>query len=221
MRANRDALGWAEATTSLHEARLDAVVDRLLSDDAESVLDLGCGSGALLERLVLEPALRWIVGVDRSPLALAAAEARLTLSGGARDGRLSLRLGSVTELHGDLAGVDAVALVETLEHLPSAHLSRLERAVFTGLGPGRVVITTPNREYNALYGMEPGEYRHPHHRFEWDRPKFERWASGAAGRNGYAVAFEGVGPAHGWFGSPTQMAVFRRQATAPGSGPRR
>lgn len=212
MRSNIGVLGWGERSTSLHEERLDAVMDHVVSAETKVVLDLGCGSGALLERLVLEPQLRRIVGVDSSSLALAAADARLTASDGSRDERLSLRQGSVTSVHDDLRGVDVVALVETFEHLRPSHISRLERAVFTDVRPHRVAITTPNREYNPIYGLERDEYRHPHHRFEWDRCKFERWASGVARRNGYDVAFEGIGPGHAWLGRPTQMAVFRRRS---------
>lgn len=206
-----DVLGWETTSTPLHEERLDAVMRHLLIDGVESVLDLGCGAGALLERLLSEPRLRRIVGVDRSNLALLAAEQRLRCEDGTRDERLSLRQGSVTSVGEDLAGLDAAALVETIEHLDPGHLSRLERGLFTRLRPGRVVITTPNRAYNVLYGLEPDELRHPHHRFEWDRPRFERWAAGVARRNDYGVAFEGIGPVDAWFGGSTQMAVFLRR----------
>lgn len=203
-------LGWEETSTPFHEERLDAVLDQLMVGDVETVLDLGCGSGALLERLIGEPRLRRIVGVDPSQRALAAAEQRLAAADGTRDERLSLRQGSLIALTDDLAGFDAAALVETIEHLEPANLSAMERALFARLAPGRVVMTTPNREYNTVYGLAPDEHRHPHHRFEWDRPKFERWATGVADRNGYSVAFQGIGPAHAMYGSSTQMAVFAR-----------
>jgi hypothetical protein len=87
----------------------------------------------------------------------------------ARQRRVALRQGTVTDADEDLVGFDAAALVETIEHVDPAHLSRLEHSLFSRLRPGRVVITTPNREYNRLYGMKPGEMRHPDHRFEWDR----------------------------------------------------
>jgi len=205
-------LGWAEGSTPLHERRLDAVIDHLLINRVETVLDLGCGSGALLERFLSVPGLRRIVGVDRSPHALLAAEQRLTSAERAWDERLSLRQGSVTAIDQDLRGFDAAVLVETIEHLEPALLSGLERSVFRGLSPRLVVITTPNHEYNVLYGLAPGEYRHPHHRFEWDRPRFEGWARGVGDRNQYDLTFEGIGPAHAWLGSSTQMAVFRRSA---------
>jgi small RNA 2'-O-methyltransferase len=204
-------LGWGHST-ALHDERLEAVAERLLSGRTDLLLDLGCGSGALLERLLLDASVRRVVGVDSSPLALHAAYLRLDTP--ANRGRWSLREGSITEPQKDLPAVDAVALVETLEHLNPAHLSRLERAAF-GLRADLVVITTPNREYNVLYGLAPGEYRHPHHRFEWDRRRFEAWAGGVAERTGYAVRFEGIGPAHAWYGAPTQMAIFRRSRPLP------
>lgn len=198
-----------EASTALHEARLDAVMDHLAVGGVATVLDLGCGSGALLERLLDVPRVRRVVGVDNSPGALLAAERRLASRDWARDERLSLRQGSITDVDGDLAGFDAAALVEAIEHVEPALLSGLERSIFGRLRPRRVLITTPNHECNVLYGLAPGELRHAHHHFEWDRARFERWATGVAGRNGYSVAFEGIGPAHAWFGCPTQMAVLR------------
>lgn len=209
---NRDVLGWEENRTPLHEERLDAVMDHLRADGVETVLDLGCGSGALLERLLAEPRMRRIVGVDNSPGALLTAEERFTSPAGSRDERLSLRRGSITDVDRDLTGFDAAVLVETIEHLDPAHLSRLERSLFTNLRPGLVLITTPNREFNVLYGLGPDEYRHAHHRFEWDRARFERWAEGVSHRNGYSVTFEGIGPANAWYGSSTQMGVFRRDS---------
>jgi 3' terminal RNA ribose 2'-O-methyltransferase Hen1 len=202
--------GWEETTTTLHEARLEAVMERLLCGRAETVVDLGCGAGALLRRLVAEPHIRRIVGIDNSPRALRLAEQFLTSDDGTIDSRLSLRQASATELHGDLEAFDAVVMVETIEHLDPAHLGRLERSVFVRLRPRLVVLTTPNREYNTLFGLKPDEHRHPDHRFEWDRRKFENWGRGVANRTGYSVEFEGVGPANAWFGSATQLAAFQR-----------
>ncbi|HUF51909.1 MAG TPA: class I SAM-dependent methyltransferase [Longimicrobiales bacterium] len=200
-------LGWG-TSSALHDERLDAVAEHLLGGTTDLLLDLGCGSGALIERLLLESSVRRVIGVDNSPLALYAARRRLDTP--RNSDRWTLREGSITDAHEGLSAVDAIALVETIEHLNPSHLSRLERAVFA-LHPVLIAITTPNREYNRLYGLALGEYRHPHHRFEWDRRRFEAWAAGVAVRTGYDVQFEGIGPAHAWYGTPTQMAIFRRQ----------
>jgi 3' terminal RNA ribose 2'-O-methyltransferase Hen1 len=194
-----------DASTFLHEERLDAV-ERLLRDSgARTVLDLGCGSGALLRRLLEGGQFTRIVGLDTSLESLALAE-RLRNAGAER---LALRHGSFTSADAGLTGFDAAAMVETIEHVEPAHLSRVEQAVFGRMRPGLVVMTTPNREYNELYGMADGELRHADHRFEWDRSRFETWAAGVGKRNGYRVEFEAVGRANAWVGGPTQMAIFR------------
>jgi small RNA 2'-O-methyltransferase len=194
-------------TSRLHEERLDAVVRHLRKNGCRSVVDLGCGGGALLERLLAEPTITRLVGIDLSLESLAAAEQRLRGQTGSGD-RLSLRHGSVTEPHPDLTGFDAATLVETIEHLPPAHLSRLEHAVFVGMQPRVVVLTTPNREYNELLGTPAGALRHPDHKFEWDRARFRSWATGVARRTGYRVVFEAIGAGNAWLGSPTQLARF-------------
>lgn len=177
----------------------------LLESGARTVLDLGCGSGALLERILEEPQFDRVVGVDSSIEVLARAE-RLRVGAG---DRLSLRHASFTSADEGLAGFDAATMIETIEHVPPEQLSLVERAVFTQMRPRLVVMTTPNREYNQVYGIPDGEMRHPDHRFEWDRARFRSWASGLGERAGYGVRFEPIGPSHSWLGSPSQMAVFR------------
>jgi small RNA 2'-O-methyltransferase len=194
--------------TPLHEERLDTVVAKLLESGAATVLDLGCGSGSLLRRLVAEAQFTTVMGVDVSAEALLRAERYLKAE--ASDGNCNWRLhhGSLAEPENSWAHFDAAAMVETLEHLPPEQLSLIERSVFAVVRPRTVVITTPNREYNRLYGMEEGEMRHADHKFEWNRARFRAWALGVAERNGYDVSFEDVGRADPLLGSPTQMAVF-------------
>lgn len=196
-----------DTSMSLHEARLSAVAKLLLDSGATTVLDLGCGSGALLRRLLAEEQFTRIVGMDVSLEALALAERLRT--GEAGTDRLTLRHGSFTRADDGLTGFDAAAMVETIEHIEPAQLSRVERAVFAEMRPRLVVMTTPNREYNELYGMAGGELRHADHRFEWGRSRFQSWATGVGERNGYRVEFEAVGRANVWLGGPTQITIFR------------
>lgn len=120
--------------------------------------------------------------------------------------------GSATALHEVRI---AAVLLETIEHIDPGHLSRVERAVFGGYRPRTVVVTTPNHEYNAVYGMARGQFRHPDHRFEWDRSRFRHWATGVAARNSYSVAFNDIGDPHPTLGASTQMAVFTLTAASP------
>jgi 3' terminal RNA ribose 2'-O-methyltransferase Hen1 len=194
----------------LHELRLDTVLRELLHCGARSVLDLGCGGGELLLRLAREAQFCRIVGMDISAEALRDARSLLRTEPAAGARRVELVEASFAVADARFAGFDAVALVETIEHVDAHRLSAVERAVFGSYRPATVVITTPNSEYNPIHGMPAGSFRHPDHRFEWPRAKFRDWVRGVAGRNGYRAAFGDIGGPDPDFGSPTQMAVLSR-----------
>lgn len=198
--------------TDLHDERLGTVLDVLRESGARTVLDLGCGSGALLRRLIAEPRFTRIVGVDSALEAFTLAERMIAEAGEAGGERVSLEHGSLTAVDRRLAGFDAVTMVEVIEHVRPRELSAVEGAVFAGLAARTVVMTTPNREYNVLYGNAEGEFRRADHHFEWTRAELRAWCSGVAGRNGYSVAFRDIGPPDPRLGSPTQMAIFRALA---------
>ena len=202
-----------EEPLRLNEKRLGAVVAVLRAAGAARVLDLGCGGGKLIERLLKEPAFAEIVGVDISHRALELATSRLRLDRLAprqRD-RVQLFQTALTYRDRRLAGFDAAAAVEVIEHLDPPRLRSFERVVFEHARPRLVVVTTPNREYNAVFdGLPAGQFRHRDHRFEWTRRDLEDWAGEVAGRYGYAVRFLPIGPEHPEHGPPTQMAVFER-----------
>jgi 3' terminal RNA ribose 2'-O-methyltransferase Hen1 len=195
------------ARQDLHELRLDTVLRELLHCGARSVLDLGCGSGELLLRLAREAQFDRIVGIDTSAQALGDARSLLQI---ALAGRVELVEASFAVPDARFTGFDAAALVETIEHVDAQRLASVERAVFGSYRPATVVITTPNSEYNPIYGTPAGSFRHPDHRFEWPRAKFRAWTRGAAARNGYRVAFGDIGEPDPELGASTQMAVLSR-----------
>ncbi|MFD1734515.1 methyltransferase [Deinococcus malanensis] len=129
----------------------------LLSSGASSVLDLGCGEGNLLARLLPERQFTRLLGLDVSPRVLVRARENLRLDdlpGSYRD-RLTLTQGSLTYRDTRLRGYDAAALVEVIEHLDETRLWTLERVVFGDARPGSVVVTTPNEEFNARWASLP------------------------------------------------------------------
>lgn len=194
--------------TSLHEQRLDQVCARLKASGARRVLDLGCGSGSLLYRLLAEPQFEQVVGVEQSGLSLAECRRMLSqhLSGTAP--RLKLINASYTDKNPALVGFDCAAMVETIEHVYPRDLSKVELTVFGHYRPAQLLMTTPNYEYNPLFDLAEGEFREADHKFEWTRTKFQQWARGVASRNGYRVRFGGIGDQHPDLGPPTQTAMF-------------
>lgn len=197
-----------EVTEDLHQQRLLRVAGLLRASGARRVLDLGCGSGGLLQYLLREPQFERVTGLEVSGELLAQANLRLKQRTDAPEGRLALICGSYVHSHPELRGADAAAMVETIEHVPPRSLSEVEKAVFGDLRPTFLVMTTPNREYNPLYDLAPGQFRDPDHKFEWGRARFRGWALGVARRNGYRVRFGGIGQAHAQLGQPTQLAEF-------------
>lgn len=198
-------------TTWLHEQRLEAAHAAVLEADARSVLDLGCGDGDLFLRLAAEPTIRQLVGIDICAASLARLKARLDKQP-ASTATVELRRASMTEGDPALAGFDCAVLIETIEHIDPSHLSRLERAVFGQMQPQRVIITTPNAEFNPLLGVPRHRFRHPDHRFEWPRARFRTWGRRVAGVWGYDVQFRDIAGCHPDLGGASQMAVFQRQA---------
>lgn len=205
-----------EQPIRLHDLRLDTVVSRLKDRNAASVLDLGCGEGRLLQRLLKETGINRMVGVDASVQSIERAARRLKLksAGDALRERITLQMGSLTYADRRWQGFDAATLVEVIEHIDPPRLSALELSLFGHARPRWVVVTTPNREYNALFEkIAAGGLRHPDHRFEWTREEFRDWAAAVADGNGYSVVFEPLGPEDETHGAPSQMAIFERGDT--------
>ncbi|MBW3623748.1 MAG: 3' terminal RNA ribose 2'-O-methyltransferase Hen1 [Armatimonadetes bacterium] len=206
-----------ERRISLNEQRMGTVMAALRGSGAKRVLDLGCGEGQLLRRLLDDRAFTEIVGMDVSYRALERAKEKLKLDRLPEMQRERIRLmqGSLIYRDDRLSSFDAAAVVEVIEHLDPPRLASFERVLFEFARPGTIVVTTPNVEYNANFESLPaGRLRHRDHRFEWTRAEFRAWADGIAERFGYGVTYLPVGPEDPQHGSPTQMGIF---SLSPGS----
>ena len=110
-----------------------------------------------------------------------------------------------------LAGFDAAAVIEVIEHLDQPRLAAFERVLFEFAKPATVVLSTPNVEYNVRFENLPaGKFRHKDHRFEWTREQFREWSERISKTHNYEVRYLPVGPEDSVIGAPTQMAVFQR-----------
>jgi 3' terminal RNA ribose 2'-O-methyltransferase Hen1 len=203
-----------ERQLSLAQQRTGAVLAALRAARAATVVDLGCGEGALVRALLDDPAFSKVLGVDVSHRALEVAAQRLHLDRmpDRRRARLQLMQSSLTYRDERIAGFDAAVLMEVIEHVDPPRLGALERTVFALARPATVVVTTPNAEHNVRFtSLPPGSMRHRDHRFEWTRAQFRDWASAVASGHGYDVRHLPVGGDDPEVGPPTQLAVFSRR----------
>lgn len=225
----KEGAGGTEAPEPpLARQRADAVLAALHDAGARTVVDLGCGEGALLRRLAADRTFTRVLGTDVSARELERAAARLRLheASDAERERVRLVQSSLTYVDDRVAGFDAAVLMEVVEHVDPSRLDALTAAVLGHARPRTVVVTTPNAEYNVHYpnlldGPGGGRVRHPDHRFEWTRAELRAWAAAAGERYGYAVELRDVGPLAPDVGAPTQMAVLTLvgDAASPDAAP--
>ncbi|MDQ6944446.1 MAG: methyltransferase domain-containing protein, partial [Candidatus Eremiobacteraeota bacterium] len=171
--------------------RIVAVLNALHRAGARSVVDLGCGDGDLLVALARDASVERVAGSDVSVRELERAKERLdrALMPASRRERIGLFQSSVLYRDARVAGFDAAALLEVVEHLEPPRLPAFARAVFGAARPKTIVLTTPNREYNARFpALAGGKLRHADHRFEWTRAEFRGWAEATSSTYGYTVA---------------------------------
>ncbi|KAJ3158644.1 Small RNA 2'-O-methyltransferase [Geranomyces michiganensis] len=195
-----------------------------------SVLDLGCGEGALLEILLNDPRFTQLAGVDVDVDALnmamracAPTEYDKTYL---RELPVEFNLwhGSIAEMDPRLSGFDAIASIEVVEHLPAEVLAAFPRVTLGEYRPKIMVVTTPNADFNVNFtdlqhGTPEKPFRHWDHKFEWTRSEFEAWGSSAAAQYGYAVRFTGIGTLASGLGNEhivgqcSQVAIFTKLPT--------
>jgi 3' terminal RNA ribose 2'-O-methyltransferase Hen1 len=202
-----------EGSLSLNARRIEAVLAQIADANAETVIDLGCGEGKLIKDMAKDKSIKKIAGMDVSIRALERAHRRIgvdRLPNNIKD-KISLFHGSLMYKDKRFNGFDAAVVMEVVEHLDPPRLAAFEKVLFQHARPRTIIVTTPNREYNAMWENLPqGAMRHGDHRFEWTRQEFGEWAEDLSKAYDYSVAFYAIGPESSAYGSPTQMGVFKR-----------
>ena len=196
--------------------RHDAVLEVVEQLRPSTVVDLGCGPGALLGGLMEMQGVTRVIGTEVSALALTKAAKRLHVDRMTerQSERLTLLLSSLQYEDDRLAGIDLAVLMEVVEHIDLDRLPAVAANVFGSMRPRHVVVTTPNVDYNVRYpALADGGLRHPDHRFEWTCVELAEWATSVGERYGYDVHLRPVGDLDPEVGPPTQMAVFSLSAT--------
>ncbi|KAM3915201.1 small RNA 2'-O-methyltransferase [Leptodactylus fuscus] len=205
----------------LYEQRYEFVKTYINTHKPKKVADLGCSECSLLHKLTFWDCIEELVGVDidedilkrkgytLSPLPiyyLEPLERSLTVT---------LYHGSVSEKDPALLGFDLITCIELIEHLETEDLEKFQDVLFGFMAPNAAVISTPNVEFNVLLSENP-RFRHPDHKFEWNRKEFQSWALNISRQYNYTVEFTGVGqaePESKDVGYCSQIGIFRKNYT--------
>ncbi|CAH9077114.1 unnamed protein product [Cuscuta epithymum] len=220
----------------LSKQRVEYALQHIRQSCAASLVDLGCGSGSLLDSLLEYPtSLEKIVGVDLSHKGLARAAKILHQKlSASMDTELSskkvksavLFYGSITDFDSRLYGFDIATCLEVIEHMEEDQACIFGDVVLHSFRPSILIVSTPNYEYNTILkrsALQNGEeedqgmfkFRNHDHKFEWTREQFRHWATDLALRHNYGVEFSGVGgEADKEPGFASQIAVFRNRNDA-------
>ncbi|NWS43785.1 HENMT methyltransferase, partial [Probosciger aterrimus] len=208
--------GITKFTPPLYRQRYQFVKDLVGKYKPKKVADLGCADCRLLCMLKFCSCIEVLAGVDICGSAMKEKMHRLSplpvdyLQPRERPLTVTLHHGSVAHKDHCMLGFDLVTCIELIEHLEESELKKFPEVVFGFMAPSRVVISTPNFEFNPFL---PGVklFRNPDHKFEWTRLQFQSWALETARCYGYSVEFTGVGhPPRGMenVGFCTQIGVF-------------
>lgn len=120
-----------------------------------------------------------------------------------------------SEVYQQNPNIFAVVGIEIIEHLHSDVLRGFEENVFGVISPNIVIVTTPNSDFNVVFNLPPGKFRHWDHKFEWSREEFRLWCEKIITEfKNYTYRIEGIceGPEEtSHLGCVSQMAVFEKQ----------
>ncbi|MFJ7935894.1 methyltransferase domain-containing protein [Sporosarcina sp. NPDC096371] len=204
-----------EVSTSkvpLSELRYKKIVD-VVSDlpMKKSIIDFGSGEGKLAAKLGFIKGVQEILAVEPSEKESLKAINRFEKVQD-KDGFVepTPMWGSLFYYDERLVDKDVLILCEVIEHIDEERLPKVMKLLLDDYKPRVLIITTPNREYNAVYDM-PDAKRHSDHRFEWTRSEFEHWCGERNQSGNYELTFEGIGEFDESYGFPTQMCLFVRK----------
>ena len=204
--------------------RLDAIAGVLgdLDPARHVITDVGCGTGALIGH-VAAGVLRYHA-IDIDSRALASAKSRFAhLRHVAYHASLDAYLKSLAKGpdqsilrnagNESSSGDHMVVCTEVVEHMPVAAATVLVQQLCTRLHFSALVVTTPDRRFNPLYALGPGQMRHPDHDWEMTGPEFEAWIrekvlAEVNGDGRFTVAFGGMGHSVNGIYS-TQYAIIK------------
>ncbi|CAI5445257.1 unnamed protein product [Caenorhabditis angaria] len=84
-------------------------------------------------------------------------------------------VGNILDLDYRFSNADCIISLEVIEHMPLASAKQFIDQVLRHLRPRIFIFSTPNNDYNEVFGDEPGTFRHDDHYFEMKIDEFAEY----------------------------------------------
>lgn len=191
-----------------HEFRMRAVMKILRRYKPVATLDVGSGDGQFIERLKKERWAQKIIGIEpgreyfKKSLRLVKTEVDRK--------RIFLKNLSLFKLPAsfiqEYRGLDALTLIEVIEHIYPKDILKLNEVIFKKLQPKIVIVTTPN----AIFRLSKEDMKKFDHKFEWNDIECKEWGEKVAKKYGYSFSHHLVRRKVSKRGS--QMCVFKKKS---------
>lgn len=158
---SREPISFAYRGTGY--SRIEKVKELL--DLNHSILDVGCGGGAYFH---LAEKVEQYIGIDIDPEVLAYAKERSE-----RMELTNIQLFASLE-EAVLPESPDILLMEVIEHMSKDEAKQLLQQLLQ-LPFHRLILSTPNKDFNPFYGMSEEQKRHEDHQFELTATEFKQW----------------------------------------------
>lgn len=200
-----------ETKTPLGKLRYSAFSDKIRELDVSSVVDMGAGEGRLLELFVQNENLEEIFACEPTLRGIEKMKRLTEILHRKKKVKVEPTILQSSLFYQDerLVGKDALVLCEVIEHIEIERIDDVLSNLLSFYQPTYLIFSTPNYEYNDVYGLE-GKFRHNDHRFEMTRNEFFDFANKHAIEQNYSLEIIGIGEEHETLGFPTQMAILKK-----------
>lgn len=143
------------------------IIEDLL-DFSNPITDIGCGEGQYLFKFCKN--VEDYIGVDIDEELVEAVQNKIDKR------KIENAVCKATWCQEDVKGRD-VLLVEVIEHMPIHEALQLMSDIMEAK-PKKLIVTTPNADFNKYYFLDEKEMRHDDHKFEMNKRDFtnyEKW----------------------------------------------
>lgn len=149
------------------------------------ILDVGCGEGAYLFLAGKLPEGKKYYGIDKDPEALT----KITL-------KSTRKAFTNTSFLADFSGIDGekktALLMEVIEHCEKEEAAALIKFILALPCVDKLILSTPNKDFNVYYNFADDEARHDDHKWEMTSGEFIAFLYGVVPK-GYDIDFSPIG----------------------------